>query len=569
MRTPKALYRTSPTIFMCELSHCPQCEGLLSPLDYVNGRKTIQTMQEVLSVAYRPKACDEKGCRAAERPWPSAAWQQLAPKYGTYGYDVIAQIGWERQTGRASFELIHARLSQRVQISESAVRYLYHQKYLPLLACHERQHLPALRALAQTSGLLLSLDGLMPEGGEAQLWVIRELQTGWTLRSGWLSNQDEATFVAFLRPLAELELPVKATMNDKQRSLVLAIEAVFPKARHGFCQVHYLQNAAAPVAEADEQMKIALRQGVRAAVGDLIRQKTPEKPTEMTVTGLIPSPRPAPSTTPAAPEVGTAHEQEQIVQDLLHRVRYLLTLKGRPPFRLAGQEMFARLQEVVRCLDQLLRHQPEPRLRALRAGLRQALTAVRPTYRELSRAADWLARLAAVLDPAPRGHAARARTGAEVRAEWETCLADLERERQASPRLQALGAQIAKVSQSYAPGLFHTYDVPGLPRTNNGRESEFRELKRRLVSTTGQRGAVKRLLLREGAWELIPGPASLAETITAISQVECQALREEERRVQSHRACFRLHTRSAKQSQAQLKQLVRRWKALPAKSAPE
>jgi len=69
--------------------------------------------------------------------------------------------------------------------------------------------------------------------------------------------------------------------------------------------------------------------------------------------------------------------------------------------------------------------------------------------------------------------------------------------------------------------------------------------------------------------ELIPGPASLAETITAISQVECQALREEERRVQSHRACFRLHTRSAKQSQAQLKQLVRRWKALPAKSAPE
>lgn len=117
--------------------------------------------------------------------------------------------------------------------------------------------------------------------------------------------------------------------------------------------------------------------------------------------------------------------------------------------------------------------------------------------------------------------------------------------------------------------MFHTYDVPGLPRTNNGRESEFRELKRRLVSTTGQRGAVKRLLLREGAWELIPGLASLAETITAISQVECQALREEECRVHSHRGCFRLHTRSAKQSQAQLKQLVRRWKALPARSAPE
>jgi len=393
MRTPKALYPTAPTMFMCELSHCPDCEGPLRLLDYVTGRKTIQTLHEVLRVGYRPKACDEPGCRVAERPWPSAAWQQLAPKYGTYGYDVIAQIGWERQRGRAAFELIHARLRQRVQISESAVRYLYHQKYLPLLACHERQHLPALRALAQTSGLLLSLDGLMPEGGEAQLWVVRELQTGWTLRSGWLSNQDEATFVEFLRPLAELGLPVKATLSDKQRSGVLALAAVFPQARQAYCQLHYLQNAAAPVAAADEQMKIALRQGVRAAVGDLIRQKTPEKPTELTITGLLPSPLPTPRTTPTSLAASVAQEQEQIVHDLLQRVRYLLTLKGRPPFRLAGQEMFARLQDVVRSLDQLLRHQPEPRLLELRTGLRQALRAVRPTQRELRVVVAGLTRL--------------------------------------------------------------------------------------------------------------------------------------------------------------------------------
>ncbi len=562
MRTPKALYRTPPMIFACELADCPYCEGPLRALDYVNGRKTIQTMQEVLSVAYRPKACDEKGCRAAARPLPSASWQQLAPKYGTYSYDVIAQIGWERQMGRATFELIHARLRQRVQISESAVRYLYHQKYLPLLACHERQHLPALRELARTSGLLLSLDGLMPEGGEPQLWVIRELQTGWTLRSGWLANQDEATFVAFLRPVAQWDLPIQGIISDKQRGLLPAIATVFPNTPHALCQLHYLQNAAAPVAEADEQMKIDLRQGVRAAIGELIRQKDPEKPVELTITGLLPSPLPAPSTTGASPQLQAAQEQEQIVQDLLQRVRYLLTLKGRPPFRLAGQEMFVRLQEVVRSLDQLLRHRPEPRLCQLRDGLRQALHALQPTYRELNIAADWLARLAAVLDPASSDPLAPARTGAQVRADWEACLADIEQARQTSARLRNLGAQITKVSRAYAPGLFHTYDIPGLPRTNNSRESEFRELKRRLVSTTGQHGAVTRLLLREGAWELIPVPASLAETITAISQVDGPALREEERRVRSHRAGFRLHTRSAKQSQAQLKQLVRRWKAL-------
>lgn len=578
MRTPKALYRTSPTIFACELLACPDCEGPLRALDYSNGRKTMQTRQDVLSVAYRPKACDEKGCRAAARPLPSAVWQQLAPKYGTDGYDVIAQIGWERQMGRAPFELIHARLRPRVQLSESTVRHLYHPKYLPLLAGHERQHLPALRELAHTSGLLLSLDGLMPEGGEPQLWVIRELPTGWTLRSGWLANQDEATFVACLRPVAQLDLPIRGILSDKQRGLLPALATVFPNTPHALCQLHYLPNAAAPVAEADEQMKIALRQEVRAAIGELIRQKDPGKPVELTITGLLPSPVPAPSTSGDTPQTRAVQEQDQIVQDVLQRARYLLTLKGRPPFRLAGQEtlapaasagVFGRLHELRRSLDQLLRHRPEPRLRQVREGLRQALRGLQPTYRELRVAANWLTRLAAVLDPAPPGAAAAARTGAEVRADWEACLADLERERQTSARLQTLGAQITKVSRAYAPGLFQTYDLPGLPRTNNGRESEFRELQRRRLSTTGQNGAVKRLLLRAGAWELIPAPASLAETIAAIAQVDGPALREEERRVRSHRAGFHLHTRSPKQSQAQLKQLVRRWKALPAQSAPE
>lgn len=50
----------------------------------------------------------------------------------------------------------------------------------------------------------------MSRGGEPQLWVVRELQTGLTLRSGWLSQQDETTFVNFLRPIADWGLQVVA-----------------------------------------------------------------------------------------------------------------------------------------------------------------------------------------------------------------------------------------------------------------------------------------------------------------------------------------------------------------------
>jgi len=565
MRTHKELYWTTPTIYKCELEICPQCGGALAAMPYLNGLKTVQTMTQVLTMAYRPKRCTVPTCKSDGVSWPSAAWQQVAPKYGTYGYDVIAQIGWERQKSGRRFAAIHSDLAGRIQISEAQVRYSYYQRYLPLLACHERQHMGELKVLSQQRGLLLGLDGLMPEGGEPQLWVVRELQTGWTLRSGWMSCQDEAAFVEFLQPIADLNLLVKAIISDKQRGLLPAVSVVFPQAVHGFCQLHYLDNAAEPVAEADEQMKISLRQGVRAAVGDLIRQKQAEKPTVLTVTGVIPTPvvlsTPLPAPEPA--EIA-AWAREAIVQDILQRVRYLLTLKGRPPFRLAGIEMFTRLQEVETCVQELIQHQAEPRLLALQAGLQQALQTVRPAQADLCQAAKWLADLAEVLDPDQKP----ARTAEQVRAEWETCLARIQTQEQASPRLQEFSAKIRKVSASYAPGLFHTYNVPGLPRTNNGRESEFRDLRRRLLSTTGQAGAVKRLLCRAGAWELIPGLSSLPETVAALSHVERDQFLQERQRVRTHRARFRLHTRSAKRSEAQLQQLVQRWKALPAANGP-
>ncbi|MFH1632587.1 MAG: hypothetical protein ABIG63_01050 [Chloroflexota bacterium] len=140
MRTPSRLYRTTPLIYKCELSHCPQCKQELVEMNYLNGLKTVQTMSQVSTIAYRPKRCTEPGCTSSEVRWPSATWQQIAPKYSIYGYDVIAQIGWERQKGRVHFETIYKNLSERIQIRDSQVRHLYHQRYLPLLACHTCTH---------------------------------------------------------------------------------------------------------------------------------------------------------------------------------------------------------------------------------------------------------------------------------------------------------------------------------------------------------------------------------------------------------------------------------------------
>ena len=156
------------------------------------------------------------------------------------------------------------------------------------------------------------------------------------------------------------------------------------------------------------------------------------------------------------------------------------------------------------------------------------------------------------------------RTGAEVRNQFEAFLAQIEQASAGTPRLQEFSAAIAKVSRSYAPGLFYTYDVPGLPRTNNDRESEFRNLTRRLLRTTGQKGLTRRIVQRTGAWELLPHPSTLANTVAALACIATTDLRHEQQRVRDHRGRFRLHTRSAKQAQAQLAKLVQRWTTLPA-----
>lgn len=174
MRTPQGLYPEMKYLYACELERCPDCAGPMQVI-YTSSLKTVQTMTGVIAIAQLPKRCVDEDCAGSAMHWRSVRWLQTAPGGCTYGYDVIAQIGSQRQTGRETFSSIHASLKPFLRIGETQMRMLYHERYLPLLACHERQSLGKLKDVVEHTGLWLSLDGLAPEGGEAQLWVVREL----------------------------------------------------------------------------------------------------------------------------------------------------------------------------------------------------------------------------------------------------------------------------------------------------------------------------------------------------------------------------------------------------------
>ena len=570
MRTPKPLYAKERIIYRPELLTCLHCGDLLVTWNYLAWDKTVQTLDRLLSIATRPGRCPHATCPGSRMRLLSAEAQRLAPPGSTYGYDVLVRIGWLRQPQHATYREIHTDLSAQLSISAAHVRYLYQYVYLPLLACHERQQRDRLAQVAQEQGgVIIALDGLAPQGGEPQIWFIRDLSTGLTLRSGWLAQLDQPTFEAFLAPLKHLEWPILAVLSDKQTGLVPAVATVLPDSRHQFCQAHYLRNLAEPLAAADAAFKRELRQTVREQVGDVLRQEPQRQPGHagvLTVTGLVPSPveepmapagqRPAPT---AAPRTSRP-EAALVLTQLVRHTRYLLTLKGRPPLRLAGLETYERLSHVA-CLSlELLAQRYEPRLAQLYQGLQAALSPFAETYQTLHQGAAWLQDIAYILEPV----ATYPNNAEEIARQLRGYLDTVQRQPKGTPTLEAFGQHLDMVSRRYWPGLFHCYEMPGLPRTNNELESHFRDTRRRLLRTTGQHGQTQRTLQRQGAWELLSHPLTEAQLQEVFSQTPSEDLTQERQRFAAHRQRFRLQSRSLRQTQAQFNLLRQQWSVLQA-----
>ena len=96
MRTPKLLYAQQRLIYQPELPTCPHCGEVLVMCNYLTWDKTVQTLDQVLSVASRPGRCPHETCPGSHLRLMSAQAQSIASPGSTYGYDVLVRIGWLR-----------------------------------------------------------------------------------------------------------------------------------------------------------------------------------------------------------------------------------------------------------------------------------------------------------------------------------------------------------------------------------------------------------------------------------------------------------------------------------------
>ncbi|HEX5502580.1 MAG TPA: ISNCY family transposase [Thermomicrobiales bacterium] len=419
------------------------------------------------------RRCQEPTCpryRRPYRPEDEGAW---ALPQSEFGLDVIALVGALRFAEHRSVPEIHQALTARgVPVAERSVANLL-QRYEELAALRLADHARLRERLAAQERVVLALDGLQPDVGHEVLWVLRDCLSGEVLLARSLLGATEGDLAPLLREVADaLPVPIVGVISDGQASIRNAVRTALPGVPHQLCQFHYLREAAKPIFEADRHAKVQLKKAVR---------------------GVRPIERGLEGRDAAAADA---------IRGYCLAVRSALTDDGRPPLCAAGLRLHERLTAIHASLDRVAgKGGLSKELARLRRLLARGLAATAAQWPALRAAYGWVHRAAHLL----ANHDGRA--GAAVRADYRALLATMTAERDTLGALAPAVDQFLRVTASYEPGLFHCYDLPGIPRTNNDLEQYFGATRYHERRASGRKGASPGLVVR-GAVRVVAAMAA-------------------------------------------------------------
>ena len=253
-------------ILACPFVTCVHCGAALAPRIPWHAHKTVQTLAGPVFVAGKSKECVNPECAHVGRHYYATQMRALALPYSTYGLDVLAFIGWQHEHEHRQLVEIQRALNARgVLINERTVGKLYRQ-FLALLGGLTAQKQARLAVTAaEQGGVVWAVDALHPEGDGTLLYVLYEAVRGTTVSALATPHASAAELGTWLAAAQALPYPVLATLSDGDAAIGGALRTCWPAAPHQRCQVHFLNNLAAPVLESDAQ----LRRQMREVLGDL------------------------------------------------------------------------------------------------------------------------------------------------------------------------------------------------------------------------------------------------------------------------------------------------------------
>jgi hypothetical protein len=456
-------------------------------IDYHNHR-ILTTLHGVIRYRLQIRRCHQFACPRYRRPYRPEAEGRLALPHHEFGLDVLALVGALRYSEHQTVPEIHRSLTRRgLALAERTVTNLL-DRYDELRALSVAD-IPRRKELFQRQGrVILALDGLQPDVGHEVLWVLRDCLSGEVLLARSLLSAAQDDLAELLREvkgaLDAIEVPVAGVISDGQQSIRNAVAKALPGVPHQLCQFHYLREAALPIYEADRHAKKELKKRVRG-IRKIERQvESREDPLA------------------------------EIVQGYCAAVRSALTDDGRPPLDASGLKLEARLSAIAASVDRLAKAGELPReLQRLRQLLRKGLEETAALWPEVRAGFAWVHQAARVLGHT-EGLSAR-QVKFRLRCQLGRMRAEAARLRQQGQSKQAQRLEnFVKVSKSYEPGLFHCYDVPDLPRTNNELEQFFGSYRHHERRISGRKAASASLVVR-GAVRIVAAVATRLRVVDA------------------------------------------------------
>jgi hypothetical protein len=328
-----------------EMTACPHCGATLryahpvwaKPIQFLSGP------EHVTNLGFR---CANPSCPHARTVYRSACAEARQVRGHGYGLDVVVRIGHLRFAEHRTRAEIWDRLRQEqgIVISERHVQHLL-EVYLALLQA-SGQELPArLGPVAQAhGGLILSLDGLQPEQGNEQLWVVREVHSGAIVAATNLQQASAPVLVSLLQPMQATGLRVLGVISDAQESVRLAVAQVFPGVPHQLCQYHALREATAPLWEADRHLLVQVKKELRPLRE--VEERTRQWTAQRQVAGEA------------------ADATDAVVLDAVLALRQVVRERGTPPLDFGALRALDQLGSLGETLDRCLAKRGNPALLA-------------------------------------------------------------------------------------------------------------------------------------------------------------------------------------------------------------
>ena len=112
--------------------------------------------------------------------------------------------------------------------------------------------------------IVLRLDGAQPEKGRPAFWTFLDNASGKVLHGKMLEKANWENLVEIFKKIEEeYEVMIVGGVSDKQTNIVKAFQQFKPDIPHAYCQYHFLDHVAEPIAAKDSHLLTRLRSEVR------------------------------------------------------------------------------------------------------------------------------------------------------------------------------------------------------------------------------------------------------------------------------------------------------------------